>query len=596
MPVHNEDIAALFDEIADLLEIEADNPFRIRAYRNGAHTLRELGREVRTLIERGEDITRLSGIGKNLAEKINEILTTGHCRTLDKLRKQLPADLTELLKLPGLGPKRVHALFHELDIHNHQQLERAARDGLIQQLPGFGAKTEARILEALQAHADTSRRFKLAVAGRYAESLVAYLKAASGVSRVEIAGSYRRCRETVGDLDILVIARHGRSVIEHFVTYDEVENVLSSGTTRASVILHSGLQVDLRVVVAASYGAALYYFTGSRSHNIAVRRIAQRKGLKINEYGVFRGKKRIAGKTEEAVFEAVGLPFIPPELRENRGEIEAAHAGLLPTLVKTGDLRGDLHSHTRASDGHESIQVMANAAKIHGLEYLAITDHSKRLTVAHGLDSKRLLAQIESIDAFNDDDSGITLLKGIEVDILEDGSLDLPDDILTRLDVVIGAVHSRFELTRAKQTHRILRAMDNPNFTLLAHPSGRLIDRRAPYDVDMTRIIRHARAPYDVDMTRIIRHARDLGCFLELNAHPQRLDLLDTHCQLAREEGVLISINSDAHSIVDFDNLRFGIGQARRGWLGKQDVLNTRPLSELRKLVARKNLVAGTNA
>ena len=571
MPVHNEDIAAVFDEIANLLEIEGDNPFRIRAYRNGAYRLRELGRDVRTLIERGEDITRLSGIGKNLAAKIHEILETGHCRTLDKLRKQLPADLTELLKLPGLGPRRVHALFHELDIHNHEQLERAARDGLIQHLPGFGAKTEARILEALQAHADISRRFKLAVAGRYAESLVAYLKTASDASKVEVAGSFRRCRETVGDLDILVVARHGRSVIEHFVAYDEVESVLSSGTTRATVILSSGLQVELRVVVAASYGAALYYFTGSRSHNIAVRRIAQRRGLKINEYGVFRDNKRIAGKTEEEVFESVGLPFIPPELRENRGEIEAAHAGLLPTLIETGDLRGDLHAHTRASDGHESIQVMASAAKKYGLEYLAITDHSKRLTVAHGLDSKRVLAQLESVDAFNAGDHGVTLLKGIEVDILEDGSLDLPDDILAQLDIVIGAVHSRFDLTRAKQTRRILRAMDNPNFTLLAHPSGRLIDRRAPYDVDMT---------------RIIRHARERGCFLELNAHPERLDLLDTHCQLAREEGVLISINSDAHSIVDFDNLRFGIGQARRGWLEKQDVLNTRPLSELRKLLA----------
>ncbi|HHH44045.1 MAG TPA: DNA polymerase/3'-5' exonuclease PolX [Gammaproteobacteria bacterium] len=571
MPVHNEDIAAVFDEIADLLEIEGDNPFRIRAYRNGARTLRELGQDVRTLVERGEDITRLAGIGKNLAAKIHEILATGHCRTLDKLRRRLPADLAELLKLPGLGPKRVHALFHELDIHNHEQLERAARDGLIQHLPGFGAKTEARILAALQAHADTGRRFKLAVAGRYAEPLVAYLKTAPGVRKVEVAGSFRRCRETVGDLDILVIARHGRRVIEHFVAYDEVESVLSSGTTRATVVLRSGLQVDVRVVAAVSYGAALYYFTGSRSHNIAVRSIARRQGLKINEYGVFRENQRIAGRSEEEVFASVGLPWIPPELRENRGEIEAAHAGLLPTLVEAGDLRGDLHAHTNASDGHQSIQIMAAAARKHGLEYLAITDHSRRLTVAHGLDSRRLLAQMESIDAFNAGDHGITLLKGSEVDILEDGSLDLPDPVLQRLDIVIGAVHSRFDLTRAKQTRRILRAMDHPVFTLLAHPGGRLIGRREPYDVDMA---------------RIIHHARERGCFLELNAHPDRLDLLDTHCQLAREEGVLISINSDAHSSLDFDNLRFGIGQARRGWLEKQDVLNTRPLRELRQLLA----------
>jgi len=570
MPVHNEDIASVFDEIADLLEIEGDNPFRIRAYRNGARTLRELGRDIGTLITQGEDITRLAGIGKNLAAKIQEILDTSHCRALDKLRKQLPAELTELLKLPGLGPKRVHALYHELDIHTHEQLERAARDGLIQHLPGFGAKTEARILEAIQAHADTSRRFKRVVAGRYAEPLIDYLKAAEGVEQVQLAGSYRRARETVGDLDLLVSARSGRTVIEYFVAYDEVETVLSRGTTRATVILHSGLQVDLRVVAQESYGAALYYFTGSRSHNIAVRRIAQRRGLKINEYGIFRGKKRIAGKTEQDMFKAVGLPYIPPELRENRGEIEAAYAGLLPRLVELGDLRGDLHAHTRASDGHEPLRTMADAAKARGLEYLAITDHSKRLTVAHGLDSKRLLAQLERIDEFNVNGHDITLLKGIEVDILEDGSLDLPDQVLARLDIVIGAVHSSFNLSRAKQTRRILHAMDNPNFTLLAHPTGRLIDRRAPYDADMT---------------SIIRHARERGCYLELNANPQRLDLLDTHCQLAREEGVLVSINSDAHGITDFDNLRFGVGQARRGWLEKQDVLNTRPLSALRKLL-----------
>jgi DNA polymerase (family X) len=571
MPVHNEDIAAVFDEIADLLEIEGDNPFRIRAYRNAARTLRELGEDIRTLVERGEKITGFPGIGKNLAEKIHEILDTGQCAALQKLRKQLPADLTELLKLPGLGPKRVHALYHELDIHTLEQLERAARDGLIQHLPGFGAKTELHILETVQAHADTARRFKLAVVGRYAEPLLEYLEVAPAVKTVTVAGSYRRARETVGDLDILVIARNGRAVIEHFVAYDEVDSVLASGTTRATVMLRNGLQVDVRVVAAVSYGAALHYFTGSRAHNIAVRGIARKHGLKVNEYGVFRGKKRIAGKTEEEVFGAIGLPWIPPELRENRGEIEAARAGMLPTLVETGDLRGDLHAHSRASDGHESIEVMARAAKERGLQYLAITDHSKRLTVAHGLDSKRVLAQIEAVEAFNAGEHGITLLTGIEVDILEDGSLDLPDAVLSRLDVVIGAVHSRFELSRARQTRRILRAMDNPYFTLLAHPSGRLIDRREPYDVDMT---------------RIIRHARERGCFLELNAHPERLDLLDTHCQRAREEGVLVSINSDAHSGADFDNLRFGVGQARRGWLEKSDVLNTRPLTALRKLLA----------
>jgi DNA polymerase (family 10) len=571
MPLHNEDIAAVFDEVADLLEIEGDNPFRIRAYRNGARTLRELGRDIRTLVDQGADLTRLAGIGKNLAAKIHEIIDTGHCSTLDKLRKQLPADLTHLLKLPGLGPKRVHALYHELDIHTHEQLERAARDGLIRQLPGFGEKTEARILEALQAHADSGQRIKLAVAARYAESLVAYLESASGVEKVDVAGSYRRARETVGDLDILVAAADGRGVIRHFVAYEEVETILSQGSTRATVLLQSGLQVDLRVVAAESYGAALYYFTGSRAHNIAVRRIAQQQGLKLNEYGIYRGRQRIAGVSEAEMFAAIGLPYIAPELRENRGEIEAAHAGLLPKLVELKDLRGDLHAHTRASDGHESLRGMADAAAERGLEYLAITEHSKRLTVAHGLDSKRLLAQLEDIDQFNAGKHAVTLLKGIEVDILEDGSLDLPDAVLERLDLVIGAVHSGFGLSRARQTRRILRAMDNPSFTLLAHPTGRLIERRAPYDVDMP---------------RIIRHARERGCYLELNANPERLDLLDTHCQLAREEGVLVSINSDAHSGLDFDNLRYGVGQARRGWLEKRDVLNTRKLPVLRKLLA----------
>jgi DNA polymerase (family 10) len=571
MPVHNEDIAAVFDEMADLLEIEGDNPFRIRAYRNGARSLRELGRDVGGLVEAGEDLTRLPGIGRNLAEKIHEYLDTGHCRALEKLSRKVPADLSELLKLPGLGPKRVHALYHELDIHTREQLERAARDGLIQQLPGFGAKTETRILEALQAHSNGVPRFKLAVAGRYAESLLAYLRGGPGVKQLAVAGSFRRAKETVGDLDILVTARNGRAVTEYFVAYDEVDSVVSSGSTRATVILRSGLQVDLRVVPEASYGAALYYFTGSRAHNIAVRTLARKRGLKINEYGVYRGDRRIAGKTEREVLKSVGLPWIPPELRENRGEIEAAHAGLLPKLVELEDLRGDLHAHTRASDGHETLATMASAAKQRGLQYLAITEHSRRLTVAHGLDSKRLLAQLEEIDAFNGEDHGITLLKGIEVDILEDGSLDFSNDILARLDLVIGAVHSRFDLPRARQTRRILRAMDNPCFTLLAHPGGRLIDRREPYDADMS---------------RIIRHARERGCYLELNAHPERLDLLDTHCQQAREEGVLVSINSDAHSVADFDNLRFGIGQARRGWLEKADVLNTRSLTALRRLLA----------
>jgi DNA polymerase (family 10) len=572
MPVHNADIAAIFEEIADLLEIEGANPFRIRAYRNAARTLSELPQDARVLLEKGDDLTRLPGIGDDLAAKIAEIVATGSCSLLQRLRKELPPAITELLHIPGLGPKRVKALYHDLNVQTVEQLYRAARDGRIRALSGFGEKTELNILQAVEAHVSQSRRFKLATAAQYAESLSAFLQKIAGASQVTVAGSFRRMRETVGDLDILVTATEPDSVMQHFTAYDEVAEVLSAGSTRASVVLKCGLQVDLRVVAEKSYGAALHYFTGSKAHNIAIRRIAQKLGLKVNEYGVFRANARIAGETEESVYRAVGLPYIPPELREDRGEIEVARAGRLPRLVELADLRGDLHIHTKATDGHDSLRDMARAAQALGFEYLAITEHSRRLTVAHGLDPLRLLRQCDEIDQLNTELSGITLLKGIEVDILEDGSLDLPDDVLARLDLVVGAVHSKFDLSRAKQTERILLAMEHPHFTLLAHPTGRLLERRAPYDVDML---------------RIIRKAKKRGCFLELNAHPERLDLLDTYCQMAKDEGVLVSINSDAHSSFDFANLKYGVGQARRGWLEKQDVLNTRPLAELLALIKR---------
>ena len=574
MSKHNADIAAVFEEIADLLEIQGANPFRIRAYRNAARVVGELSQEVSRLLEKGEDLTELPGIGDDLAGKIKEISGSGHCSLLDRLHTELPPAITELLKIPGLGPKRVKTLYHDLDVQTLEQLYRAARDGRIRALPGFGEKTENNILQAIEAHANQTQRFKLAIAAQYAEALEKFLAAIPGVLKVTVAGSYRRMRETVGDLDILATASTAATsqVVQRFTSYDEVAEILSAGPTRASVILKCGLQVDLRVVKEESYGAALHYFTGSKSHNIAIRRMAQKSGLKINEYGVFRDRTRIAGETEASVYAAVGLSYIPPELRENRGEIAMARAGQLPQLVEQTDLRGDLHVHTKATDGHNSLREMARAALSNGFEYIAITEHSRRLAFTHGLDPLKLAQQCDEIDQLNAELKGITLLKSIEVDILEDGSLDLPDSALARLDMVVGAVHSSFNLSRAKQTERILRAMQHPYFTLLAHPTGRLIQRRAPYDVDML---------------RIIREARNRGCFLELNAHPERLDLLDTQCQMAKEEGVLISINSDAHSVYDFANLRFGIGQARRGWLEKHDVLNTRSLKELCLLINR---------
>ena len=572
MSVHNTDIAGIFDEIADFLEIEGENPFRIRAYRNAARTVSGLGSELKDMVAAGEDLTKLPGIGKELAAKICEILETGTAKALVKLQQRIPETVIEMLKLPNLGPKRVRVLYRDLKIKNLKQLSLAARKGRIRALEGFGEKTETGIAEAIEARAQKEKRYKIAAVKPTVDSLIDFLKEVSGVIDVVAAGSYRRSRETVGDLDILITARKSSPVLKRFVEYDAIDKVLSSGATRSSVVLRSGLQVDVRLVAQSSFGAALQYFTGSKDHNIAIRRLGQQRGLKINEYGVFRFEKQVAGRTEASVYRSVDLPCIPPELRENRGEIQAAGDNRLPQLVERKDLKGDLHLHTLATDGRNSIEEMALAAKKHGLKYIAVTEHSDRLKVAGGLDPPRLMQQIDEIERLNDQLKGIRILKGLEVEILEDGTLDLPDAVLARLDLVVGTVHSYFKMPLEKQTERILRAMDHRYFSMLAHPTGRLIDEREPYQVDMT---------------RIIHKARDRGCFLELNSNPRRLDLYDIYCQAARAEGVLVSINSDAHSINDFNYLSFGVGQARRGWLGKDDVLNTRSLAQLRKLLKR---------
>jgi DNA polymerase (family X) len=572
MPIHNADIAEVFSEIADLLDIQGGNPFRVRAYRNAARSVGEYAQNVRMMVAQGADLKAIPAIGDDLALKILEIVSTGTCALLAKLHAEVPSAVTALLRIPGLGPKRVRKLYDQLHVQSLEELERAAVEGRIQQLPGFGKMTEAHILANIQTRLDKSRRFPFAQARQRAEPLLAWLAASPEVARVEAAGSLRRLRDTVGDIDILATARDPAAVTRRFVSYEDVIEVLAQGPTRASVVLRGGLQVDLRVVAPESFGAALVYFTGSKAHNVALRRLAQAHGLKINEYGVFREDTRIAGDTEKSVYACVGLGWIPPELREDQGEIEAARDAGLPALIARDDLRGDLHAHTVASDGHASLHEMALAARERGLSYLAITDHSKRLAMAHGLGPARLAAQIDEIDGLNRQLTGITLLKGIEVDILEDGSLDLPDSILERLDLVVGAIHSHFELPRERQTERILRAMDHPCFTLLAHPTGRLID---------------AREPCDVDMLRIVRKAKARGCFLELNAQPERLDLIDTACRMAKDHGVLVSIDSDAHSVAGLDNLRYGVNQARRGWLEKANVLNTRSLTKLRPLLAR---------
>jgi DNA polymerase (family 10) len=570
--IGNTEIADRLDELADLLELENANPFRVRAYRNAAREVRNHPHSMAERVAAREDLSKLPFIGESLARKIYAIVDTGTLPALEQARRRTPAALATLMHLPGLGPKRVRALHEGLNIRSIDDLERALRLGRVRELPGFGAKTEATILAGLEQMGRAGRRTTRDEAERIAEPLAEFLRGIDGVRRVAVAGSYRRCRDTVGDLDVLVTASRRSPVMERFVGHDDVEEVRSHGRTRSTVRLRSGMDVDLRVVPAASYGAALHYFTGSRDHNIAIRTLGVKRGLKINEYGVYRGERRVAGRTEAELFEAVGLPWIPPELRENRGEVEAAQQGELPELVSPDDIRGDLHCHTTASDGHAGVRAMALAARDLGYQYLAITDHSRHVTVAHGLSEQRLSAQLDEIDRLNDELEEIVLLKGCEVDILEDGGLDLPGRLLTRLDLTVCAVHSGFTLPRRRQTERILRAMDHPCCNVLAHPTGRLLGERPPYEVDLE---------------RIVAGAGQRGCFLEVNAQPRRLDLDDVACRLARELDVMVAIDSDAHSAASLALIRYGVGQARRGWLGPERVLNTRPLAELRALLRR---------
>ncbi|MFO7760401.1 MAG: DNA polymerase/3'-5' exonuclease PolX [Desulfobia sp.] len=572
MAIHNTDIARIFNQVADLLEISNENQFRVRAYRNAARTMESLSHEAVVLIKEGQDLTSIPGIGKDLAGKISTIVETGSLPLLDHLKEKLPGELIKLLEVEGLGPKKVSALYNKLGIGSLDALKEAAESGKIRKLSGFGAKSEQNILEDLRRPREGADRVKLAEAEKIAESLEQYLAEIREVKKVTIAGSYRRRKETVGDLDVLVACQKWEPVIDRFLSFEDVARILSRGKTRSSVILSSGLQVDLRIIPEESYGAALHYFTGSKAHNIAIRKIAMDQGLKINEYGVFQDGEQLAGATEEDLYRKIGLPYIEPELREDRGEIEAAYRNFLPELITISDIKGDLHCHTRATDGMNTLDQMAEAARKMNYEYLAITDHSQRVTVANGLDEKRLREEIEEIDELNEKIRAIKLLKGIEVDILKDGSLDLPDSVLKELDVVVGSVHYYFNLSQEEQTERLVRAMDNKYLNIIGHPTGRMIGTRNPYPLDME---------------RVIRCAGDRGVHLELNAQPDRLDLIDVHLKAAREMGVLIAISTDAHLAQNLQFMRFGINQARRGWLEAENVLNTRPLAELQKILKR---------
>jgi DNA polymerase (family 10) len=564
--MQNEEVAKVLDELADMLEVGGENFFRVRAYRNAARAVRDQPVQVADLTP--EQIDEIPGIGADLAGKIDTLIKTGDIPLHRELAQKFPTALLELRNIPGLGPKRVKLLIDLLKIKGSEDLERAAKSGKLRKLRGFGPKIEQKILESLaRQDRDAVKRISYAEAAPIAERLIGHLRQCRAVEELEVAGSFRRKRETVGDLDLLAAASQPEPVMKQFASFPDVAKILGSGETKTSVVLKGGLQVDLRVVRRESFGAALAYFTGSKPHNVHLRRIAQTRGLLLNEYGLFRNGSTVAGKTEEQVYRALALPWIPPELREDRGEIEAASEKRLPTLISRNNLRGDLHTHSTYTDGRASIEDMARQARKSGLEYFAITDHSRRLAMAHGLDPKRLREQWREIERIQAQLSGIKLLRGTEVDILEDGNLDLPDDALAQLDWVVASVHYKLDQSPREMTRRLIEAVRNPNVDVIGHPSGRLIGHRQPSEFDLG---------------EVLKVAREEGCALEVNSQPDRLDLTDTACMSAKHAGVKLVISSDAHSPRDFDLLEYGVNQARRGWIEPGDVLNTRPLKSLR--------------
>jgi DNA polymerase (family 10) len=577
--VTNSQIADVLEQLADLLEFQGANAFRIRAYRAGARRIRDHSESIAAIVaEDPSRLTSLEGIGKGVAEKCVTLVTSGELPQLKELLTQIPATVLDILRVPGMGPKKAALLYRELKVENLEQLQAACEAGTVQQLKGFGARTEQMILAGIAIAEAANQRIYWSTADRIASELRDHLSGCPAIDRLEMAGSYRRGRETVGDLDILVVSTRASEVMDRLAAFPEREDVIARGETKMSIRLASGLQVDLRVVPGESFGAALQYFTGSKDHNVQLRGLARQRDLKINEYGVFRvaedgSETYVAGKDEKGVYAALGLPLFPPELREARQEFQWAQADGLPKLLELADLRGDLHMHTTATDGKATLEDMARAAIDRGLAYIAITDHSQRVTVARGLDSKRLRAQWKQIDQLNQQlDGSLLVLKGIECDILEAGGMDLPDDVLAEADWVIASVHFGQRQSREQITDRIVGAIRNPHVSIVAHPTGRLVNRREPYDVDMD---------------AVMQAAAETGTLLELNANPARLDLHDVHCAAARQRGIPIVISSDAHSIEGLDVLRYGVLQARRGGLSADDVANTLGWDKLKQLVGR---------
>lgn len=567
--MRNNELAQIFREIALYLEMRGVQ-FKPRAYEKVAYALEALEEPVAEILQRGgvKALQEIPGVGQAIAEKIEEVIRTGKLKYYEELKREVPVDVRGLTSIEGVGPKSVKVLYEKLKVKNVGDLEQAARAGKIRGLPHFGEKMEQKILKGIEFLKQGSGRFPLGSVLPLILEIEQRLRKLPEVTEVVVAGSTRRRKETIGDADLLAISKKPEKVMEFFVSMPEVMHIHGQGKTKSMVKLRNGMDVDLRVVEKESFGAALNYFTGSKDHNVALRRIAQEKGLKLNEYGLFRGSKRIAGKTEEEIYKALGLAYVAPELRENQGEIEAAKKGELPDLVGYGDLHGDLQTQTTWTDGSNSIEEMAAEAKRLGLEYIAITDHTKSLAMTGGSDEKKLLKQMAAIDKINQSLKGIKILKGAEVNINKDGTLDIKDEVLAKLDVVGVAVHSHFNLPRKEMTERITRAMRNPHADILFHPTGRVIQKREPYDVDMD---------------AIIKTAKETGTVLEIDAYPDRLDLKDEHVRKVVQAGVKLVIDSDAHSVNHIRFLDFGIAQARRGWAEKKDVINTRPLKEFLK-------------
>ncbi|MEY4566452.1 MAG: polymerase/3-5 exonuclease PolX [Planctomycetota bacterium] len=569
----NEQIANLFDEMAELLEIRGESPFRIRAYRNGAKAIRDLLESVASIIhDPNKNLTDVPGIGETLAEKCEVLIRTGKIPQLEELRQQVPPGLLQILRVPGIGAKKAKALNDLLGITDLAQLRTACEAHRVRELKGFGAKTEETILKSLDLVESASTRMLLDGATHLAVALRHHLRQASSIEQMEFAGSFRRGKETVGDLDIVLVSKEPEAAMDQLASFPKVSQVIARGDTKMSVRVSGDFQVDMRVVPAQCFGAALQYFTGSKEHNVEIRGRAKRLGLRVNEYGVFRESdlnEPIAGATEESVYEALNLCWIPPELRENRGEVELAERNALPALIELDHLRGDLHMHTTATDGEHTLEEMVNAARARGWEYIAITDHSQRVSVARGLDPDRLRSQWKAIDRLNESLAGeFWILKGIECDILEEGGMDLPDDVLAEADWVLASVHFGQKQSREQITSRILGAIEHPSVCAIAHPTGRLLGRRPPYELDFEAVLQAAK-----------EHKK----LLEINSNPSRLDLNDTYAHAAVTRGIDIVINSDAHSIHHFDLLQYGILQARRAHITKSSVWNTFPAAVLRE-------------